>query len=468
MKKILITITGILLSGFILASTIPNAPSMISSNPVISLNASNLILYSGSTYTLKANATTNTSGLIWNSSNPAAVTVDSNGNLTPIGPGSATITATLPNNENISGSCVVTVPTVGVWLTVSASQVLNSEANIEQAVQLCKASHINTIAVAVWDQSMTNYPSQIMQNTTGVPINPQFSGTDPLKEIVATAHAQGIKVIAWFEYGFATSYNDPTGGPILQKNPSWKAIDNNGQIVTSNNFQWMNGFSPDVQNFMASLMKEVVDNYDVDGVQCDDRMPAMPENSGYDPYTIKLYEDSHNGQQPPSDYTNSDWVNWRASLLNQYLQHLFADIKTDPNRINKSLTVTMAPSVYPWSLQNYLQDWPAWVRGNYVDGVYPQVYRYDLPSYESTLQPIVQSQIPQSFMNSFAPGMVIQVGTTPKNLSTFQSMIDYNKSLGIYGAMFFFYEGLTNSTLQSTIANAYSGSAVISTSGSAQ
>lgn len=48
----------------------------------------------------------------------------------------------------------------------------------------------------------------------------------------------------WFEYGFATSYNDPTGGPILRSRPKWQAKDQNGILATKNNFQWMNGFLP--------------------------------------------------------------------------------------------------------------------------------------------------------------------------------------------------------------------------------
>ena len=32
----------------------------------------------------------------------------------------------------------------------------------------------------------------------------------------------------------------------------------------------------------------------------------------------------------------------------------------------------MAPSVWPWSRDNYLQDWPAWLDSNYVDIVHPQ------------------------------------------------------------------------------------------------
>ena len=37
-----------------------------------------------------------------------------------------------------------------------------------------------------------------------------------------------------------------------------------------NGFDWLNAFDPEVQNFMISLFKEVVTNYEIDGVQGDD------------------------------------------------------------------------------------------------------------------------------------------------------------------------------------------------------
>ncbi len=67
----------------------------------------------------------------------------------------------------------------------------------------------------MWDNSMTNYPSEVMKNLTGVEINPRFAGRDPLQELTQVAHERNISVVAWFEFGFSTTYNDPKGGPIL-------------------------------------------------------------------------------------------------------------------------------------------------------------------------------------------------------------------------------------------------------------
>ena len=38
-------------------------------------------------------------------------------------------------------------------------------------------------------------------------LNPKYQ-FNPLQILIQESHKRGIKVIGWFEYGFATSYND--------------------------------------------------------------------------------------------------------------------------------------------------------------------------------------------------------------------------------------------------------------------
>jgi uncharacterized lipoprotein YddW (UPF0748 family) len=51
-----------------------------------------------------------------------------------------------------------------------------------------------------------------------------------LAELIHAAHSLGIKVIPWFEYGFASSYN-LNGGPLLEKKPEWAARDRTGNLL---------------------------------------------------------------------------------------------------------------------------------------------------------------------------------------------------------------------------------------------
>ncbi len=326
----------------------------------------------------------------------------------------------------------------GVWLTNVASDALFSRENIEQAVATCAASGINTIFVVTWNRAFTLYPSNTLQDVTGASIHPDFEGRDPLKEVIEAAHKRNIKVIAWFEFGFSCAYEDPTGGPIIEAKPHWASKDIEGNLTEKNNFQWMNAFHPEVQDFVKSLVREVVENYDVDGIQGDDRLPALPSNGGYDDFTVGLYKDAHNGESPPENHQDYAWVKWRSALLTTFLQDMVEELRA----VDNELIISMSPSIYPWSEENYLQDWPSWMNLGLVDLIVPQVYRYNFEAYKKEMDKIVNGQLSEENLKKFIPGVLLQVDDYNPDDVLLKQMVDYNRDLGVEGEVFFFYEGI--------------------------
>ena len=325
----------------------------------------------------------------------------------------------------------------GVWLTNVDSDVLTSKEKIVDAVKFLDEIGFNTIFVVVWNKGMTQYKSKIMKEFTGLELDTLLKDFDPLPVLIEEAHKRNMKVIAWFEFGFSSSYKQ-NGGKILELKPHWKAIDVNGNLVSKNGFEWMNGFHPEVQDFIISLIKEVITNYKVDGIQGDDRLPAMPVESGYDDYTVNLYRSEHNGKNPPEDFKDSGWINWRAGKLNQFTKRIYKEVKS----VNPNLIVSMAPSIYPWSKEEYLQDWPEWLKTKNVDLICPQLYRYNIKDYEKLLVDIVENQIDKEDLKKFYPGILLKVGSYYASPELIKNKIELNRRYGINGEVFFFYEGL--------------------------
>ncbi|MFD2285942.1 family 10 glycosylhydrolase [Pedobacter petrophilus] len=327
-------------------------------------------------------------------------------------------------------------PIKGVWLTNVASKVLDSRSNIVEAVELCKKSGINTIFLVTWNRGNTLYPSKVMKKKFGVEIDSRFKGRDPLQEMIEEAHKRNIKVHAWFEFGFSSSFKD-NGGNIIAKHPEWAALNAEGKLVSKNNFEWMNAFLPEVQHFMNKLILEVVKKYDVDGIQGDDRLPAQPSTAGYDKYTVGAYKKEHGGKAPPTNYKDTEWLSWRANRLNLYLKDLYHMVKKEkPNML-----VTMAPSIFPWSKEEYLQDWPTWLKEGYVDYVFPQIYRYDIQKYKATLEASLK-YVPEGKKSCFYPGLLLKVDNYTPERRFLEEMVKANRENGIKGEVFFFYEGL--------------------------
>jgi uncharacterized lipoprotein YddW (UPF0748 family) len=327
----------------------------------------------------------------------------------------------------------------GVWLTTTASTALDSRDNIRQAVLLCKQSGINNIFMVVYNNGRTMFPSTTMNNVIGVPILEKFNGRDPLQELIEEADKEKIKVHAWFEYGFASSFS-ANGGPIIAAKPHWASRDINGSITSKNGFEWLNPFHPEVQNFILSLVKEVATKYNVAGIQGDDRLPALPTTGGYDAFTVDLYKSENNGTEPPTVFSNANWIEWRVRKLNQFLKKMYTEVKA----IKPGLQVTLSPSVFPWGKTEYLQDWPSWVDSGWVDAIIPQVYRYDLPAYNSTLAQ--QKSYFKSGVVKFYPGVLLRVGSYVASAEYLSQMVSNNRMQGFDGEVFFFFEGLKERT----------------------
>ncbi|MEM1320525.1 MAG: family 10 glycosylhydrolase [Bacteroidota bacterium] len=329
-------------------------------------------------------------------------------------------------------------PTRGVWLTNVVSDAMFSRAQIEAAVERCHQYGFNSIFVVTWNRGYTLYPSDIMEQTFGLRIDPQHQGRDPLQEVIDAARTRGMKVYAWFEFGFAASYQEADGGPLLRQKPRWAARDSAGNIASKNGFQWMNAFDPAVQDFILSLLKEVVSNYDIDGVQGDDRLPALPSIAGYDSLTVAAYRQSHQGASPPRDPFNTEWVDWRAQRLNVFMERLHREVKA----VDSTTTISVSPSIFPWSKEQYLQDWPRWVAEGWVDMVCPQIYRYDLDKYRLELKKIMEEQVEPTNHHLIFPGILARVGDYYATDTLLQLFVKENRKYGIEGEVFFYYEAL--------------------------
>ena len=82
-----------------------------------------------------------------------------------------------------------------------------------------------------------------------------------------------------------------------------------------------------MQTFIKDLLVELAANYDIDGFQVDDHM-GLPVAYGYDPFTVNLYRQEHNGQSPPMDEKDAEWTRWRADKITDFIGEMFTTLKT--------------------------------------------------------------------------------------------------------------------------------------------
>jgi uncharacterized lipoprotein YddW (UPF0748 family) len=340
----------------------------------------------------------------------------------------------------------ITTEVRGVWIVDRThSSVLTSPATISNALNFLQRNGFNTVCPAVWNRGFTAFPSTVMTKNGFPNQDPGYVGFDPLREIVKQGKSRGMMVFPWFEYGFAAS-PDADGGHILETKPNWSALDSSGNKVQHGGLTWMNALNPEVQQFMLYLILEVVNTYDVDGIQGCDRFPAIPFNGGYDQATKDKYKAKH-GVNPPSDGKDPIWIKFRADILTKYLASIFEKIKSTKS----TCIVSMSPSPFPFGLNNLMQDSEVWVKQEIVDFLHPQLYRTSFANYKTEVDSL-KTRLTASQLKKIAPGIAFTASRTILTTSDIVQSIKYNRSQGLGGQIFFFYEGLTSNSNAMAIA----------------
>ncbi|OCQ99135.1 hypothetical protein BCD64_22385 [Nostoc sp. MBR 210] len=335
----------------------------------------------------------------------------------------------------------------GVWLTNVASGVLFVPWGIDRAINQLAALNFNTIYPVVWNRGSTFYKSNVAKNTIGEEAEPTLNfmhgGQDVLAKIIKLAKPKGLTVIPWFEYGFMT----PPNSELAKRYPDWLTIgqagvnsvkeflpeDANNGVLTKQ--AWLNPLNPEVQDFILELILEVVSNYNVNGIQLDDHF-GMPVQFGYDRFTVELYKQEHQGNNPPTDPFNPEWMRWRANKITAFMGRIYRSIK----EIEPNAKLSLSPNAKAFAYKYYLQDWETWVKNGWVDELVLQVYRHNQNSFKTELeQPAIKLAL------SKIPVVIgISTGTlrNPVRISQIKEQIDMVRDRSFSGISFFYWESL--------------------------
>ncbi len=202
-------------------------------------------------------------------------------------------------------------------------------------------------------------------------------GWDPLEWVVAECHKRGMECHAWLNpYRYESSVSStPWDGPndYRTTHPEW--------IMEYNNQSILNPGLPEVRQRICDIIKEILTNYDVDGILFDDYFyingtPLSVDTDLYNEYKAK------GGTMSQAD--------WRRDNVNQMVADVYATIQkvkpwarfgispagvacTKVNVANK-YGVTPCPSGSDWQYDGLYSDPLAWISSHNIDFISPQVY----------------------------------------------------------------------------------------------
>ncbi|MGK7913108.1 MAG: glycoside hydrolase family 10 protein [Synechococcus sp.] len=328
----------------------------------------------------------------------------------------------------------------GVWITANDTGMVRDRARMQAAISQLSRLNFNTIYPVVWNSGYALYPSTVAR-TAGIQpfVRRGNNGQDILADLIENAHRENIAVLPWFEFGFMA----PPTSELALAHPRWLTQRQDGTQTIQNaagEVVWMNPLHPEVQQFVTDLVLELVNRYDIDGIQFDDHA-SFPVEFGYDDYTLNLYR-SETGQNPPNDPHNSNWKRWRANKLTAYIEQLRQAVKnTKPD-----IVFSIAPTTYLTAYNSFLQDWVDWVERGIADEAIVQIYRHDLQSFHHEVQKTeieaTRKQIP------LGVGILAGLRTKPVSSQAIQDKVQTARASGL-GLTFFSYESLWETTAES-------------------
>ncbi len=335
----------------------------------------------------------------------------------------------------------------GVWMTVNDKDILRDRAKVQDAMQQLRRLNFNTVYPVVWNSGYVMYESAVAKRNGIQPfVYKGLDGHDIIADLTNQAHRQRLLAIPWFEFGFMA----PPSSELALNHPHWLTQRQDGSqtsISSAGEVAWLNPFHPEVQQFITDLVVEIVSKYNVDGIQFDDHM-SLPNEFGYDKYTIALYT-QETEKNPPANPKDPEWTRWRADKITAFMAKLNQSVKA----VKPNLIFSVSPAPYDAAYNLHLQDWLDWVRINIVDELIVQVYRPDVQSFIAKIaQPEIQ-EVQQKIPTGI--GIIAGLRTRPVSIRQIQSQVRAAKQRGL-GVSFFYYESLWDHSSES-VAQRQSG-----------
>lgn len=329
----------------------------------------------------------------------------------------------------------------------------------------CVDLNMNAVVVQIRPSSDALYNSDYypwsvyISGTQGK--NPGF---DPLEYMVEAAHQRGLEFHAWLN-PYRVTLNTTDYTTLSEDNPArvWLEDDdesNDRNVLEFSGKLYYNPASSEAQELIVNGVKEIVENYDVDGINFDDYFyPSLGskykttfDNQEYDEY-VELCEET--------DITPFGIADWRRDNVSNLVKEVYASIKS----IDSSVRFGISPAGNIDNLTNnqkYYVDITKWLSTTgYVDYIAPQIYwsfTNKVCPYAATVDRWLSIR-KESSINVYISLAVYRAGSNEepewRNSDTvlMRQVISSRNTKSVDGFMFYRYDSFFSKVTQNEINN---------------
>ncbi len=225
-------------------------------------------------------------------------------------------------------------------------------------------------------------------------------GIDPLADVVAQAHAAGIEVHAWIVPYRVSSNWPPSGNTQLTSHPEWFMTSRedmgSGPSRVEGHYVLDPG-SPDAQEYLTAIVRELVTNYEIDGINLDyiryvTTNAGYPADTSYEQSTLARFRRIEGFVGTPNATGVTSWNDFRRRTITEFVRRLRGEVPAITSNPRQPLRLTAdliafgdAPTNFT-STSAYIlhQNWRFWMEQGYLDLGIPMNYKREQTGQQAT------------------------------------------------------------------------------------
>ena len=274
----------------------------------------------------------------------------------------------IPKKQEVRAVWLTTIKGLD-WPTTRATSeenIVKQKKELTDILDKLQEARINTVILQTRVRGNLIYPSRIETWCESFSGEAGCSpGYDPLAFAIEECHKRGMEIHAWMvtiPLGSVEVHKDMGAQSITKRNP---------KICTRFRNNWyLNPGHPETKNYLKEIVKELVTNYDIDGIHLDyirypDRPIRFPDASDYRKYGRGF----------------DNLAQWRRNNITEIVRTIHAEVK----KLKPWVKVSSAPlgkyrdtQRYPsrgWNAYHAVhQEAQLWMHEGIHDMIFPMLY----------------------------------------------------------------------------------------------
>jgi len=312
--------------------------------------------------------------------------------------------------------------------------VLKSKKSIDDMVNFAIEKNINHLFVQVRGRGDSFYESQFTSRSQIL----SESEFDPLAYLLDTANGKGINIHAWVNVYFLWSSKSLPKDErhILHMQQQWLdtteewPVDVGKQlemVAVNNNSEglFLSPNHPDVNEYLIKVFRELITNYDIDGLHLD-YIRYQDAEYGRNPYAIAQFK-SESGNDPGPWFLEMErstiasprlianmkrWNNFKRKAVTSLVKDTRALV--DEVRPDCIISAAVKPNLYV-ARERYFQEWNVWLAAGYLDWVVPMNYSSKKREFARNID-VINDNFPKKYREKIIMGIALY-NQTPSEAS---------------------------------------------------